>query len=196
MIGRVPFPYTVNGAGAGVAHIVVSSEPVMAPERYMHVEQATDQDWFIVDTLYRDASTSLSVTSALNLLRRGRKTFVSTELDSVGGASLGLATVLAMSGITTKVVCTGYVQGFGVESPDMHVDPIDCVDEKIAWCVQNGKKIVVPLACRSPSILRMLRDGSCVTFSTVFGHRHVESSVGVVDSVPAAIFVVREMSRH
>lgn len=192
----VPFPFTRNGVGSGFGRIEATDDPLYDARAYTAVPQASGHAWFIDNRLQQDASTALTIVSALQASRAGQTVYVSlTDVKPdirLGGASCGLAAAVAiMTGVTTDVLITGYIQSFGDGvSTDILVLDVDDVDAKIEYCLRSGHAIIVPSTSDSRLLEHMIHERTVTTVENlweltgrnvfVVGAAHTFAGLGIV----------------
>lgn len=205
----VPFPYTINGTGAGIGTIKSSSSPipgvnyVVIPSTGSMVRdmQQPQTSWCIDDRVMENSNTVLTMISSLNSWTSEPQIYLTlyvtdtaTRTTSVGppdfkihGASCGIAALLAVMGITTNVAVTGYVQSFGQSnSPALPLLPVDCVVQKVKWAVRNGVMIIIPYSdvLRDPVLRQWYESANVTTYANMMHSNGFDVfSVGVADSL-------------
>lgn len=201
----VPFPYTVDKRGAGIARLVVSDHPVHSDNDYVQISptQVHHQPvvmWFLDARLDVDSNTFAAMLSAFNTSAYPmRRVYLSmTDVPAnfrLAGASCGLAAFLALLGVTTDIVVTGFIVSFANGSPSIEIEPVDETPSKIDYCLRNRRRIIVPAICMkgNPKILSLFESGAATTYQSLFIRRNPPTSVGLVDSVADLAFVLTSM---
>lgn len=199
MIGSVPFPVTTGAVGAGYGVAVASTTPVVSTESYRCIAQSRGT-WFVDSMFIDDTNTFAAILSALNLLRAGQMTYLTLNgipRDvNLSGASCGAAVFLALMGITSDVLVTGFIQSFGLSNPSLTMQAVDSVDEKVRWAISHDHKIVVPFSCldTNPLLSRLYAEKRVTSFYGMVGNCGPDVyPVGIVDSITDAAFVLAAM---
>lgn len=199
MIGSVPFPVTTGSVGAGFGVAVASTTPLIEDEHYRGIAQSQGA-WFVDSMFIDDTNTFAAILSALNLLRAGQVTYLTLRgIDRdvrLSGASCGAAAYLALLGITTEVLVTGFIQSFGLSNPSLTVQAVDSVDEKVKWALANDRRIIVPFSCveTNPHLSRLYSETRVTSYYGMVSNRGPDVyPVGVVDCVTDLAFVLSAM---
>ena len=199
IIGNVRFPYTLNKEGAGFGRIIASSS-AQARCQYISIPQGNHHGgWLIDQRLTENSDTFSSILSALNAKWGGKEVFVSLVFEDgsrlrLGGASCGLAAFLALFGIKTEVVVTGYVQSFGIPAADIPIYAVDSVDEKIEFAQLHNELLIVPATSDSLILQQMIRQQLVTTVNgMVYNQGPDVFTLGAVKSFTDLAFVLCAM---
>ena len=180
MIGYADFPTTRDGRCFGGQYTVrVTFEAVPHVTDYCHFGSGEGiPSAYISASLIKDTNTALAVTSAFQAVcdaaaeeggyNSGRPVFLTTTIkegETIRGASLGLATCIAMSGfnIPPTTVFTGSVRKFGSSEKGIEglrrlpVGPVDCVPIKAVGVMNLGHTLCAPAGNRAEKVVQPLR---------------------------------------
>lgn len=217
----VPFPYTINGVGAGIGYIV-RSDAAVPGARYVVIPvtvslarlpgDTSDTSWNIDERLMDNNNTVLTMMSSLNSwAASGKAVFLTLykadvktrRLDlgpsdfRIHGASCGLAALLAIMNVQTDVAVTGYVQSFGGKmSPAVPILPVDCVRQKIEWCVRNECMLIFPFSAihLDSSLQQWFRGADVTSYSNMMMSDGFDVfDIGVADSLADLAMVLSAM---
>lgn len=145
----VPFPYTRNGTGAGIG-MITTTRGINIKYRQMNTTATRFID--VDDRLCLDGDTMAAMISSLSACplcplpdNSSCISIADVPVDfSIRGASCGAAIFLALLGVRTNVVVTGYFVGIGTPSPNYPLCAVDCTDAKITYVLSQRRKIIVP----------------------------------------------------
>jgi len=216
----VPFPYTINGQGAGIGTIVRSDVPAPGAE-YVVIPVTVSlarlpgdnstSSWNIDERLMDNNNTVLTMVSALNAWASSGNVFLTlyqTDVKSrrlalgpkdfrIHGASCGLAALLAIMKVETDVAVTGYVQSFGTKmSPAVPILPVDCVSQKIQWCIENECMLIFPFSAvhQDRSLETWFRSADVTSYSNMMMSDGFDVfDIGVADSLADLAMVLSAM---
>ena len=112
--------------------------------KYWEISPNSTCTFHIDSTLHKDTNTLSSVLAAINLTSPQPHSYFTTTYDGLlSGASLGLSATLAILG-APPVICTGFVNSFGVSFDADGVHAIDFVEHKAAQIRDAGEVLMLP----------------------------------------------------
>lgn len=204
----VKFPYTSTDGGGGFGRIVAGegAGPTVPGVTWNAIDQQLGSIWTIDERLMADSNTAPCILSALAQKFAGRPAYVYLagengpwSIDSLHGASCGLAAFLAILGVETDVAVTGYVQAIGVGRSDIPIEPVDSVDRKIAIAMGRRQRLIVPEAnlqkkWGNVQLNELARMNNLTTYSFMTAYDGPDVfPIGMAGSVPALGYVLNAM---
>ena len=112
--------------------------------QYIEIAPRSNCSFHIDATLQSDNNTWSAVLSAITLTNPNPNSYFTTTFDgNLSGASLGLAATLAIIG-APPVICTGFVNCFGISFDSDEVHAIDHVEQKADVLRERGELLMLP----------------------------------------------------
>ena len=171
----VPFPFTYRDQdNCGHAYSTRTSRPVRGVN---YIQLPCRREYFLDARFQNNHATFAAAVSAYSLIQPPSPCYISItnihsevtdseHLSNLSGSSCGLALFLALLGIRTNVLVTGFI--WLTDNPSLEIHEVDSISKKMLYAQRHGMRIIVPFSCFPAN--RPLPE-NITTFSSMYSNR-------------------------